>query len=100
MASLTFPHANTNRAMDICQESRKATFKFRRIGNGTVIGPTLTIGQNGGFQWIGYPSCISSTMSQAFNHMSAKMSSTQFRQILSRSKIGTLFQYPSGIAKR
>ena len=100
MTSITSPEANMMRTIEISQELRKSTMKFRRVGRGTIVGPTLTIGENGGFQWIGNPSSVSITMSQAFSHMSMRMSSAQFRQALSNSRIGTLGQYPLGVAKR
>jgi hypothetical protein len=78
-------------------EMKKVTIKFRRVCQGEVIGPALTLGCNGGFQWIGNHTSIASTLFQAFGHMSMKMTSREFISTVSQSKSGSLNVYPAGV---
>ena len=80
-------------------ELKKVRIKFERIIGGAVVGPSIMIGCNGRFQWVGNPSLFSSTMMQLFSHMSNKMSSSQFITAVSLSKVGTLQMYPKGVPR-
>ena len=74
--------------------------KFRRIVDGNVVGPVLTLGCNGGFQWIGSPSLISFTLKQFFDHAASKIATQKFIESVSRSVIGIIGVYPAGIKRQ
>ncbi len=100
VGSLMSDSSEDTTRVQVTKEIRKCTMKFKRVAKDAVAGPSLTIGENGGFQWVGNPGCLSSTMLQAFTHMSNRMSSVEFKAALSRSQVGVLGAYPSGVPKR
>jgi len=62
-------------------------------------GPSLTVGENGGFQWIGSPNDISESISSIFAVMNKNMRSREFIEVISRSRSMIRYIYPSGIKR-
>ena len=76
VTALTSRSYTSSDNMEFTPEMKKLKAKFRRIRGGVIVGPSVTIGCNGGFQWIlGNPHLISSTLLQLFTHISGKVSS-------------------------
>ena len=86
--------------MEFITELKKARIKFIIIIAGEVSGPSLTIGFNGGFQWVGNPSHLSSTLLQVFSHISGKMASTEFENSISASSTAAISCYPGGVPRK
>ena len=86
--------------MQFWPERNKVVTKFRRVPGEKIVDPTLTLGKNGGFQWIGSSSSLSNTLLQFFSHASSRMTSPEFREAIKQSNTGRLADYPSGIARR
>lgn len=86
--------------MMIFSESKKVVIKFRRIVDGNVVGPSLTLGNYGGFQWIGAPSMFASTMDKFLSHSNYMMSKQDFVRCVSNSIVGVSQIYPGGIPRR
>ena len=78
----------------------KIVMKFRQLVRGRVVGPTVTIGRNGGFQYNGDPSVLSSTLKQLFVHMSLKMATSEFTKAIASAGLGVMGCYPCGVPKR
>ena len=98
--SLTSITSQTVGGITFTPELKRVVMKFRRIVDGNVVGPALTLGNNGGIQWIGSPSLISSTLKQFFNHAASKIATEEFSQSVSRSVIGTINVYPAGVKRQ
>ena len=71
-------HGGADAGFRVARELKKCTVRFKKAGGGAVAGPSLTVGQNGGFQWIGNPSHFSSTMLRTLAYMSNGMLSSEF----------------------
>jgi hypothetical protein len=99
MTSLTADSDCNVNGMEFWPEIKKVVIKFRRVSGGKIVGPSLTIGCNGGFQWIGTSSMLSSTLVQAFTHMSTRMDGSKFVRAVSSSDGGPASVYPSGVPK-
>ena len=62
-------------------------------------GPSLTVGENGEFQWIRSPNDISESISSVFALMNKNMRSKEFIEVISRSRSMIRYIYPSGIRR-
>jgi hypothetical protein len=99
LSALTSTSPVMTSGMKIWPEHNKVRVKFVRISNGNIVGPSLTLGCNGGFQWIGVPSAMASTLNQVFTHMSSRMATDTFFEAISLSEIGSNRVYPSGVPR-
>jgi hypothetical protein len=86
-------------SMCIVPEMKKVRIKFFTTRVGTSQGPSLTLGSNGGFQWMGNPSALASTLAQFFCHVAARMQTREFRDAVSRASTGTRPKYPSCVPR-
>lgn len=85
-------------SMTIETGSKCVTIKYhtnRSLGTG----PSLVIGENGGFQWLGNPSDISESLSSIFSFMNNNMKSEEFIRVIPRSNSMVKYIYPSGIKR-
>jgi hypothetical protein len=83
--------------MEFWPEMNKVRVKFIMITDNSIVGPSLTLGCNGGFQWIGAPSNIASTLHQIFTHMSYKMATDLFFTAIHESNVGANNVSPSSV---
>jgi len=90
----------TVESMHIVPEEHKVTVKFMRVVNRTATGPVLIIGKNGGFQWVGSPSMICSTLAKFFRHAAYRMTTEEFRTSVKVAHKGVRKSYISGVSRR
>jgi hypothetical protein len=98
--SITSLEAQTVEDMHIVPEKHKVTVKFLRVVNRTATGPVLIIGKNGGFQWVGSPSMICSTLVKFFKHAAYRMTTEEFRASVKAAHKGVRESYISGVPRR
>ena len=98
--SITSLEAQSVEGMDIVPEGNKVTVKFVRVVNRTATGPVLIIGKNGGFQWVGSPSMICSTLAKFFRHAAYRMTTEEFRTSVKVAHKGVRKSYISGVSRR
>jgi hypothetical protein len=97
--SLTYQRNKNVSGMQFYPEMRKVKIKFVNVLGSQYKGPSLTLGMNGGFQWIGNPSRFSDTIVKYFKYAANKMSTPEFSRALKVSVIGTSSIYPSGVPR-
>jgi len=69
------------------------------INRSSAIGPSMCLGCNGGFQYIGGPKHISESLSSLFALMSRNMRTQEFLQAILQSRSMVKYIYPSGVKK-
>ena len=63
------------------------------------LGPSLIMGCNGGFQWLGNPTNIAESLCGIFAFMSSNIMKTQFVSAISKSTSMQQYIYPAGIQR-
>jgi hypothetical protein len=97
LSALTSTECITIDSMEFWPEMNKVRVKFIMITDNSIVGSSLTLGCNGGFQWIGAPSNIASTLHQIFTHMSYKMATDLFFTAINESNVGASNVNPSSV---
>ena len=99
--SITSPASTLTNGMMCTRERNKEVIRFPRHVNDRMQGPSLTIGVNGGVQWIGNPSMFSCTFAKFVDCVSDMMNNKpEFISMVERSDIGMITRYPSGVSRR
>jgi hypothetical protein len=97
--SLTHQTNKSVLGMQFYPEMRKVRVKFVNMSSSQLRGPSLTLGMNGGFQWIGSPSRLSDTIVQYFRYAANKMATPEFSRALKMLVIGISSVYPGGVPR-
>ena len=82
------------------RERNKVVVRFLRNVNGHMTGPSLTLGVNGGVQWIGNPNSLASSFTDFIRCVSESMKESEFINVVELSNIGTMTEYPAGVTRR
>ena len=91
--------SNESSAYRVIQDHNKTSIKFVTSLSGRSHGPRLTVGYNGGIQYIGSYRYTSSSFHTMYTLMSVNMGSPLFIDAIRTSDVMSSYVYPLGVSR-
>ena len=90
LSSLT---SKSHRLLDVETNTKCVKIKYH-TNKSLGTGPSLILGENGGFQWLGNPNDISESFCSIFAFMNKNMRNGSFIKAIAKSKSMAKYVYP------